>query len=162
MKRRLIAAALAALTAIAAGCGGGGGGSLPRSLRAPVVRAVDGDTILVRIAGHSEYVRLIGVDTPETVKPGAPVECFGPRASAYQHRLVEGRVVRLTFDRERRDAYGRLLAYVHVGRTFDNAALAARGLARPLPVAPNTAHAALFARLARRAAIAGRGLWGKC
>ena len=78
-----------------------------------MLRVIDGDTIEVSIDGSEEDVRYIGVDTPETVKPGAPVQCYGPQASAANHRLVEGRTVRLVFDRERRDAYGRLLAYVY-------------------------------------------------
>jgi micrococcal nuclease len=162
--------ALLSLAAIlgAAGCGGGseGGGvdadALPAAARAHVIRAVDGDTALVRIAGATEYVRYIGVDTPETVKPGTPVQCGGPRASAFDHRLVDGRMVRLVFDRERRDDYGRLLAYVHAGGRFVNAALVRGGYARPLPFPPNTGHARLFARLADRAGRRGLGIWGRC
>src|SRR5204862_5358171 len=99
---------------------------------------------------------------PETVKPGTPVQCYGPRAHAYDQRLVGGRTVRLKFDRERRDAYGRLLAYVYAGQRFVNAALVRDGYARPLPIPPNTQHAALFARLAKQAARRGRGLWDRC
>ncbi len=127
-----------------------------------MTRVVDGDTIEVRIGSRSEDVRYIGVDTPETVKPGTPVQCFGPQASAFDHRLVEGRWVRLVFDRERRDVYDRLLAYVYMGRQFVNARLAALGYARTLTIAPNVAHARLFHLLTRRAALAGRGLWGAC
>lgn len=147
------------------GCTGGSGGretSTARSLTASVVRVVDGDTIVVSLDGHDEYVRYIGVDTPETVKPDTPVQCYGPRASDLNHRLVEGRTVRLVFDRERRDDYGRLLAYVYAGSRFVNAALVRGGYARTLAIAPNTAHAPLFERLAARAGQAGRGLWGRC
>jgi micrococcal nuclease len=126
------------------------------------VRGVDGDTIEAEIGGANEDVRYIGVDTPETVKPGTPVQCFGPQASAYNHRLVEGTSVRLVFDRERRDVYGRLLAYVYLHGRLVNAALVREGLARTLTIAPNTAHAPLFRRLAARAGRAGRGLWGNC
>ena len=129
---------------------------------ARLARAVDGDTIVVHASGRRLTVRLLGIDTPETVKPGTPVQCGGPRASAYDHRLVDGRTVRLVFDRERRDDYGRLLAYVHVGGTFVNAALVRDGYARPYPFRPNTAHAALLARLADRAGRLGKGLWGRC
>jgi micrococcal nuclease len=162
-----LVAALTASLALAAGCGSGDSGgldpsSLPHALRARVIRAVDGDTALVRVDGKVEYVRYIGVDTPETVKPGTPVQCGGPQASAYDHRVVDGRTVRLVFDRERQDAYGRLLAYVHVGGRFVNADLVRRGLARPFRYAPNTAHASLFTRLADRAGRRGRGLWSRC
>lgn len=138
----------------------GGGG--PGSTRAYVARAIDGDTIEVRIAGRLEDVRYIGVDTPETVKPGTPVQCFGPRASAFNHSLVEGRRVRLVFGVERRDVYGRLLAYVYLGRRLVNATLVRRGLARSLTIPPNDRLAPLFRRLELRAAKAGRGLWGAC
>jgi micrococcal nuclease len=132
------------------------------SVIARVVRVVDGDTIVARVGGEEEYVRYIGVDTPETVKPDTPVQCYGPRASDENHRLVEGRTVRLTFDREVRDDYGRLLAYVHAGNEFVNARLVRGGFARTLAIEPNTSHASEFRRLAARAAKVGRGLRGKC
>jgi micrococcal nuclease len=134
----------------------------PRSAWAYVTRAVDGDTIEVRLGGRLEDVRYIGVDTPETVKPGTPVQCFGPAASRFNHRLVERRRVRLVFGVERRDKYGRLLAYVTLGDRFVNAELLRRGLARTLAIAPNIRFAKRFARLQRRAALAGRGLWARC
>jgi micrococcal nuclease len=140
----------------------GGGGEGPASTYARVVRAIDGDTIEVRLDGRLEDVRYIGVDTPETVKPDTPVQCFGPPASRFDHRLVEGRRVRLLFGVERRDVYGRLLAYVFLGHRFVNAELVRRGFARTLTIPPNDRFAPLFARLQRRAARTGRGLWGRC
>jgi micrococcal nuclease len=134
----------------------------PASAYAFVVRAVDGDTVESRIGGRIEDVRYIGVDTPETVKPGTPVQCFGHRASDFDHHLVEGRRVRLVFGVERRDVYGRLLAYVYIGHRFVNAELVRRGLARTLSIPPNTLHRALFQRLELEAARTGRGLWGGC
>ena len=134
----------------------------PSTARAFVVRAVDGDTIEARIGKRLEDVRYIGVDTPETVKPDTPVQCFGPRASSFNHHLVEHRWVRLVFGVERRDVYDRLLAYVHLGRRFVNASLVRRGLARSLTIPPNDRFAPLFRRLELRAARAGRGLWGAC
>jgi micrococcal nuclease len=137
-------------------------GEGPRATEAVVTRVVDGDTIEARVEGEIEDIRYIGVDTPETVKPGAPVECFGERASRFNHRLVEGRRVRLVFGVERRDVYGRLLAYVHLQRRFVNAILLRRGLARPLTIPPNDRFAPRFQRLSLNAARAGRGLWGAC
>ena len=134
----------------------------PRSASAYVTRVVDGDTIEVQLEGREEDVRYIGVDTPETVKPGAPVDCFGPQASAFNHRLVERRRVRLVFDSERRDVYGRLLAYVYLGDRFVNAELVRRGLARTLTIAPNDRFAGRLKRLEIAAARAGRGLWSAC
>jgi micrococcal nuclease len=130
-----------------------------------VVRVVDGDTVKVRYAsGRVGSVRYIGVDTPESVKPGSPVECYAKRASAANRQLVGGRRVRLEWDRERRDRYGRALAYVHRAGDdlFVNAELVRRGLATPLRIEPNVAHAAQFRRLADRARHAGVGLWSAC
>jgi micrococcal nuclease len=134
----------------------------PEEMYARVIRVVDGDTIEVSLHGRREDVRYIGVDTPETVKPGTPVQCFGPAAHRLNERLVGGRTVRLVPGAERRDIYGRLLAYVYSGGRFINAVLVRRGYARTLTIAPNDAHAGLFHRLARRAGRAGRGLWGVC
>jgi micrococcal nuclease len=74
-----------------------------------VDRVVDGDTIIVRVGGDSDRVRYIGMDTPETVKPGTPVQWMGPEASAANKRLVDGRTVILEKDVSERDQYGRLL-----------------------------------------------------
>jgi micrococcal nuclease len=165
----LLVAALAALLAGGAGHVAGpdrpAAGSDPR--RAPPVsahvsRVIDGDTIEIELDGAEEDVRYIGVDTPETVKPDTPVQCYGPEASAFNHRFAEGHDVELAFDRERRDVYGRLLAYVYVDGTLVNAELVRRGLARTLEIEPNTAMADRFDRLQSAAAGAGRGLWGSC
>ena len=90
---------------------------LPAPISATVIRAVDGDTLKISIDGREDTVRLIGVDTPETVHPNKPVEFFGREASAFTHRMVDGKTVRLEFDQasaatKHRDRYGRLLAYV--------------------------------------------------
>jgi micrococcal nuclease len=151
---------------LAAGYGwaqrGESGGSSSSTAR--VLRVVDGDTILVAVGSRQERVRYIGVDTPETVKPNTPVQCFGKRASAANHRLVEGRAVRLVADAEARDRYGRLLAYVYRvdDGLFVNAALVRGGYATTLAIAPNVRFADRFAALARRARDAGRGLWSAC
>lgn len=134
----------------------------PRSAIAYVLRAVDGDTIEVRLDDHREDVRYIGVDTPETVKPDTPVQCFGPQASRFNHALVEHRRVRLVFDEERRDVYGRLLAYVYLDGGFVNAELIRDGLARTLTIPPNDRFAGRLKRLEIAAARAGRGLWSAC
>jgi micrococcal nuclease len=132
------------------------------STTATVTRVIDGDTAEVALNGGVEDVRYIGIDTPESVAPGQPVECFGKRASAFNARLVAGERVRLAFDDERRDKYGRLLAYVHRGQTFVNAEMVRRGYARTLAIPPNTDRAALFDRLQAAAGRAGRGLWESC
>jgi micrococcal nuclease len=75
---------------------------------------VDGDTVEVTRGHRTLDIRLIGIDTPETVHPTEPIECYGPEASAYATRRLEGRLVLLEFDRSqgRRDYYGRTLAYI--------------------------------------------------
>lgn len=137
---------------------------LGRSASAVVTRVVDGDTIEVRLGRGSEKVRYIGIDTPESVKPGTPVQCFAKAAAAENRHLVKGRRVTLRFDAERRDRYGRLLAYVNREQDglFVNAALVRLGYARTLTIPPNVAHAGLFARLAARARERDRGLWRAC
>lgn len=162
--RWTLAAALAAVSLPIAACGEPGAPTFAPGdeVNAPVVRVVDGDTIKVEIEGREEYVRYIGVDTPETVDPDQPVQCFGHRASVLNDKLVAGETVRLRFDAEQRDAYGRLLAYVYAGRELVNAELVRRGFARTLTIAPNTSKAGLFARLEHAAAVRGRGLWGAC
>ena len=87
----------------------------------------DGDTLLLTTG---QRVRLIGVDTPETVKRDHPVEPFGPEATAFTRAFVAGGQVRLEFDRERFDRYGRMLAYVWVGPRMLNEELVRAGLAR--------------------------------
>jgi micrococcal nuclease len=134
----------------------------PASATVYVSRVVDGDTVEVRLEGEEEDVRYIGVDTPETVKPDTPVQCFGPQASDFNHRSVEHRRVRLVFGAERRDVYGRLLAYVYLDGRFVNAELVRRGLARTLTIPPNDRFAGRLKRLEIAAARAGRGLWGAC
>ncbi len=140
------------------------GGSPSRPGLARVERVVDGDTIRVRLEGREEIVRYIGIDTPETKKPGTPVQCFGKRASAENERLVEGERVRLVAGAEPRDRYGRLLAYVHreADDVFVNERLLRGGFARTLTIAPNDRHEARFRLAEARARAARTGLWGQC
>lgn len=129
-----------------------------------VQRVVDGDTIVVRAGSKEDRVRYIGMDTPETVKPNTPVQCFGKAASAFNERLVSNEEVTLRTDAEARDRYGRLLAYVYRRRDglFVNAALVRGGFATTLTIPPNVAHESFLARLERTARDAGRGLWHAC
>ena len=131
----------------------------PTAVGAQVVeRVVDGDTIVVRGVGR---VRLIGVDTPETVHPSRPVEFFGREASAFAKRLLDGQRVRLEYDREPTDRYGRTLAYVHLADgTFVNAEIIRRGYGHAYTRFPFR-HLDRFRQLEREARAAGRGLWGR-
>ena len=131
---------------------------------AQVLRVVDGDTIIVRPdkGGGSVRVRYIGVDTPESVKPDTPVECFGKEAAAANRRLVDGRNVELVSDRERYDKFGRTLAFVYVNGKFVNAELIKNGFAETIEIPPNTSKAREFAALERVAIRTRKGLWGAC
>src|SRR3954469_4520379 len=142
----------------------GGSGPAGQDEDGTVTRVVDGDTIHVAMGGRDETVRYIGIDTPESVKPGTPVECFAKAASAANHRLVDGRHVRLDYDAEQRDRYGRLLAYVYRrdDGAFVNAALVRDGYARTLTIPPNVRFADRFSDLARDARERGAGLWRAC
>jgi len=163
MSRLLIVLLLAAVALYTATAGDNSPAHGPES-GGQVLRVVDGDTIHVQVDGRDETVRYIGVDTPESVKPGTPVQCFAKQAGAFNERLVAGERVRLVADAEERDRYGRLLAYVYRARdgVFVNAALVRRGYAVPLTIPPNVAHAGAFRRLAASARRKGRGLWSSC
>lgn len=134
--------------------------ALPGAARWAVVeRVIDGDTVVL-VGG--ERVRYIGVDTPELHHPKKPVEAYARQARAFNRRWVEGKRVRLEFDVERRDRYGRLLAYVYLeDGTFVNAELIAQGYAQILTIPPNVKYQDLFLKLQREARESGRGLWGQ-
>lgn len=132
---------------------------------ATVTRVIDGDTVDVRLGATTERVRLLGIDTPETVDPDEPVQCFGPEASARTKELLApGTEVAVRRDRQARDRYGRLLLYVWRvdDGTFVNLTLVEGGFAEPLSIEPNVVHRAELAAAARTAKDAGVGRWGTC
>jgi micrococcal nuclease len=134
---------------------------LPAGADGTVDRVVDGDTVVV----DGRSVRLIGVDTPETVKQGAPVGCYGPEASrATKALLPVGERVRLVADRESTDRFGRDLRYVYRldDGLFVQSYLVRFGFARTLFIEPNVARREPLAALRTEADAAGRGLWGAC
>lgn len=132
----------------------------PDAVAAPVERVVDGDTFIAVVAGQRERIRLIGVDTPETVDPDRPVQPYGKQASNFAKHMLGGRTVRLVGDVEPRDKYGRLLAYVWLpDGTFWNALLAAEGYAQLITIPPDVTYASLFRGLVDEARSADRGLW---
>jgi micrococcal nuclease len=160
----LLAVAVAALAFALSSRSHGSDEAPGATLSGRVVRVVDGDTIQVALAGGLERVRYIGIDTPESVKPGTAVQCYAHRAAAENARLVAGRRVRLVLDVEARDRFGRLLAYVYRSGdgAFVNAELARGGFARTLTIPPNVRFAARFRALAAQARRAHRGLWSAC
>lgn len=142
---------------------GASGDEVPAN--ATVVSVVDGDTIVVRVDGTDEKVRLIGLNTPETVAPSRPVMCFGKEASARTKQLLPaGTGVQLVRDVEARDRYDRLLAYVYRSSDglFVNLDLVQRGFGDQYPFPPNEAHAPAFRDAAKAARASGTGAWSAC
>lgn len=155
MKRFLLSLLL--LAAVLGACADGGQPKPNGEMEATVKRVVDGDTVELT---NGERVRLIGVDTPETVKPNSPVEPYGKEASEYTKKMLTGQKVTLRFDVEPRDKYNRLLAYLYLpDGTFFNEKLVREGYARILTIPPNVAFADLFLEAEREAREQNRGLW---
>ena len=127
--------------------------------QAPVVAVLDGDTIVI---SGGQKVRYAGLNTPETHHPDKLPEYCGQEAFEANRRLVAGQTVRLEFDAQRRDKYGRLLAYVYVGSLFVNAELIRQGYAQVSTYRENQRYHEEFDRLQQHAIAARRGLWGGC
>ncbi len=141
---------------------------------------IDGDTVDLIIDGQQERVRLIGVDTPESVSRDTPVQCYGAEASAALKGLLPiNSVVRIERDAEARDRFGRVLLYLYRsdpnttdpgttdpnttdGELFVNEWLLTNGFADTLFFEPNTTYRSQFTRLRNSARDAGVGLWGAC
>lgn len=129
---------------------------------ATVTHVVDGDTVEVQLAGGAtEKVRLIGIDTPETVHPSKGVQPYGPEASTFTKERLAGQQVLLEIDVQERDRYGRLLAYVHLANgTMYNAVLSDEGYARMATYPPNVRYVEVFKAISADARENRRGLWG--
>ena len=135
------------------------------SANASIEKVIDGDTVIVNIGGSRENVRLIGIDTPESVSRSHPIQCYGIEASDYLASLLpEGSAVTLILDVEARDQYDRLLAYVirSADDLFVNHEMVKLGYADTLSYPPNTHYETLFDNAARHAAQLQLGLWGVC
>lgn len=127
---------------------------------AVVTRVVDGDTLHIERNGREETVRLLLVDTPETVHPNKPVQPFGKEASQFARETLSGKEVQLEFDGPERDKYGRLLAYVWVGDTSFNERLLERGLARYAYVYdPPYTHSGALKEAEQEASDKEKGIW---
>lgn len=148
-----------------AGSSPGGGGGEGRKIKAVVDHVADGDTIAVRLHGKTVEVRLIGIDTPETVRPGVPVECGGVAASkAMKRQLKPGDRVALVRDpsQDRRDAYGRRLAYVEEHGRDVGKRQVGRGHANVYIYDDAFARLSSYNGAEDRARQANRGVWGEC
>ena len=125
-----------------------------------VVRVVDGDTIVVDFNGKNEKVRLIGVDTPESVHPNESKNTEeGVLTSNYTKERLCGKSVKLEFDVQERDKYGRLLAYVYVDDYMYNKELLEKGYAKISTYPPNVKYVEEFEVLQQKASEAKVGLW---
>lgn len=163
----LAALGLVVALVVALVVGQGGDTPLPAG-SARVVDLVDGDTVVLEVAGVRESTRLLGIDTPEVHHPTRPVECWGAEASARLASLTPvGQVVRIERDEEARDHYGRMLAYLFVTvadgtEVFVNEVLVREGAAVTLPIDPNDAYRAELAAAEAAARAEQAGLWGAC
>jgi micrococcal nuclease len=177
MHRRLLPVLIAALAAVvvALALDRGGSGDRYSFVRARVTRVIDGDTIAVSIGpgaagaerGGERSVRLLGIDTPETHRPGTPIECGGPQASASMERLAPpGTPVVLEPDpsQDRVDRYGRLLAYVRLpgGRLAEEGQLEAGWATVYVFAGHPVSRDPAFRRAQAVARMAERGVWGHC
>ncbi len=125
-----------------------------------IIKVVDGDTIQIKYNGKKERVRLIGIDTPESVHPDEEKNTeYGKMASEYTKSLLEGKKVSLEFDVEKRDKYDRLLAYVYLDGEMVNKKLLAEGYARLETVPPNVKYVEEFKDALKNAKEAKKGLW---
>ncbi|MEV7648352.1 thermonuclease family protein [Arthrobacter sp. NPDC089319] len=130
--------AVAAVSAVAIAAGSLAVAGAINQDRGEVVRIVDGDTLVINYRHQDETVRLLNIDTPETKDPNKPVECLGTEATQTLENIVPpGTKVRLAFDIERKDRYGRTLAAVFVGDSLVNAEIARRGLGHAVYYEPN-------------------------
>lgn len=128
----------------------------------PVVRVIDGDTFWVNDGSERGLkVRLIGIDAPETRNSRNKVkEAFGDESTKYLTGLIDGKRVRLEYDIDTLDQYGRTLAYAYLeDGTFVNASLVRNGYATVMTTPPNVRYAESFTELAGKARKRNRGLW---
>lgn len=132
--------------------------------RALVTRVVDGDTFEIE---GGLIVRVLGIDTPETVDPRRPVGCFGKEASNETKSLISGKTVILQKDVSDKDKYKRLLRYVYLPLPDDKLLfvddyLVREGYAKVLTYPPDVKYTEQFLQAEREAREAKKGLWGRC
>ena len=146
---------------------GGGGQDFVQGV---IVRAVDGDTAVVKVDGQERRVRFLGVDTPETVHPNKPVQFYGKEASNYTKENLNGKRVWLEYDQNPQDRYGRHLAYIwlknpatineaSIRENMFNAKLLLGGYAKVMIIRPNKRYESEFKKFESEARQAKAGLW---
>ena len=130
------------------------------SAKYDVVRIVDGDTIIIDLSGENTKVRMIGIDTPESVHSDKSKNCqFGKTASDYTNNLLSGKKISIEYDEDKYDPYGRVLAYVYVDNNMVNYDLVANGYAVAKKYYPNTKYAEIFTQAQIEAEKSKRGMW---
>lgn len=135
----------------------------PNRERATVTAVIDGDTIEVDLGqGNIQRVRYIGIDTPESVDPRKPIQCFSKEATAKNKELVGNGIVGLEKDVSETDKYGRLLRYVYVGDVLINHVLVAEGFANARSYPPDIKYQERLFQAEQQARTVKKGLWGSC
>jgi len=124
-----------------------------------VIRVIDGDTVELK---NGERLRYNDIDTPETVHPNKPIECYGPEASAKNKELVEGEIVSVELGNPKKDRYGRLLGYVYVNELFVNAELVKGGYAEVNSYGNPGSMLSSLIDIEKNAKQEMKGLWGAC
>lgn len=131
-----------------------------------VSRVIDGDTVELT---DGRTVRYLNMDTPETKKPGTPVQCFGLEASSFNKKLVDGQEIEIKPDKENEDRYGRILRFIFLKGSNSqkieeslNAKMVNEGYARSMIIKPNTTYQNIFKDLEKEAKNKKLGIWGNC
>ena len=124
-----------------------------------VIRVIDGDTVELK---NGERLRYNDIDTPETVHPSKPVECYGPQASAKNKDLVEGEIILVELGNPEKDRYGRLLGYVYIDDLFVNAELVRGGYAKVNSYGNPGSKLSNLLDIEKNAKKSMQGLWGAC
>jgi len=124
-----------------------------------VIRVIDGDTVELK---NGERLRYNDIDTPETVHPSKPIECYGAEASKKNKELVEGETILVELGNPEKDRYGRLLGYVYIDDLFVNAELVRGGYAEVNSYGNPGSKIVELINIERDAKLKSTGLWSSC
>lgn len=133
--------------------------SINHKMKASVLRIIDGDTFEANLHGRVEMVRMLLIDTPETVHPHIRPQPYGKEASKYTYQLLRGKIVELEQDQQKRDLNGRLLMYVYLKGKSVQKALLAKGLARVAVYPPNQKYEMAYKEVESHARKQLLGIW---
>ncbi len=135
-------------------------GNTPDSAEYRVLNVIDGDTVIIDDVRKSR-VRYLGIDTPEIAYQGSPGDPMSQEARDFNEKLVRSKTVKLEFDEEKYDVYGRILAYVYVDDLLVNEELLKEGLATALIIEPNSMYSEIIFNALRQAKKNKKGMWGE-